>query len=257
MSFSDPLDVLKIINIIQNGNWLIVLGFNDKNNNVLIVKSESDLNKDILLKVLDGRIPSIYSFPELHIKIDSKCFSSETLTDTIHNKDIYYEFNEDGCVFNGNIKIVGFPSIAMLQKRIDLTKWVYDNTWIGSLKYFNKKYRCDFEIFGNRYSVETRKKSDLIKDYPVFHNEYTLMQDGILVGDLYLLINPNTDKHCFRHSKYGLLNIETIEKYFWKKFNKFKIGGIEIEIDIKNYEMFTNIGTYDKNNMLRIFNNLF
>src|SRR3972149_5683390 len=98
LSLSEPLDVLRILNIGVNNNWNIKVEFDEKNRNIVRILSNPPLEKNKIIRALDGRIPALYGSSGIRVKLKNDCYSNYSITDDTknNNREVYFEFNLEG-----------------------------------------------------------------------------------------------------------------------------------------------------------------
>ena len=258
LSLSEPLDVLRILNIGVNNNWNIKVEFDEKNRNIVRILSNPPLEKNKIIRALDGRIPALYGSSGIRVKLKNDCYSNYSITDDTknNNREVYFEFNLEGKVMDEDISIIDHPSIPLLQKQHELKQWIHDNTWFGSLKFLDKNFSCNFSIFGQNIIIYTRKSSDIETRIPIFFERFNLYDKEKFIGEIFVKIQATGSNRIIRHSQYGIFNIDHINKLFWNNFSKDFNGSIEIEIDVPAIEWYTNFGPFDKNVIFKISTNI-
>ena len=254
----DPLDVFRIINLPTARDWTFRIEFDEHNRNHLHIESSPPLTEKELLDALDGRIPSLYGFDALCTKVDDLCFRLNLVhTDEgeIDRETNYVFDHEPMGIICGQLKVIGFPSLPILQKGGFFRAWVYNNTWFGSEKYVRKGYLCNILAMGNPYAVETLKELPECPG-PVFRKHFLIELLGRTLGDLGITCRASKPRNYIRHWKYGRFSLDLVDSEFWKKLNLNKYGGLNLEIIEPSLHWYTSFGPNDFRKLKEIINGI-
>jgi hypothetical protein len=254
--YVQPLDLLRLVNLHTTRNWVFKIIFYGNKNHIHI-SADPHLTEEELLNLLDGKIPILYRYEKLVIKIGDDSFVINPLEEIRQNhRATVFSFRKDNSQeLNGQIKIVGYPSIPTLQRLPSLIDWIHENTWYGSIKYENTRFTFKVLNLTDHMEVPTKESIPITepffmkKDLPIVLNEE-------IKGNLTFISSPNIKKSIIRHARFGNFNSMPIFSEFWKKIKFDKDSGIIIEIDTNSLQWYTSLGLIDIAHLKIILNGI-
>jgi hypothetical protein len=254
LSFIEPLDLFRIVNVCSPRDWIFKIEFDDKNRNIVNISADPPLSLNNILLALDGRIPAIYNAKCIIVKFDGECYFNDSIYEEsdLDNREVYYNFNKYVHDLSCQIKIVGHPPTPKLNKPKDMAEWFYNNTWFGSKKYIGRRFKLNLTVFGCETIINNRKDIGAETSKLKLEKKYNVDYDIFEHGELIVGIESQRKLNVLRHSIYGIFSIEHFDVNFWKNFIKSDVGGYELEFDSRHVEWFTFFGPFDRSYILNI-----
>jgi hypothetical protein len=247
-SLSEPLDVFRIISLPTPRSWTFKIEFDINSINHLHIQSDPPLTDEDLYAALDGRLPSLYGYKALCVKFKETCFKinfDEFIVDNNERETAFIFLSDAKEIIHGQLKIIGYPSLPMLQREYNFKRWVNDNTWFGCEKFSTKNLTCNIVLLGNEYKIrpEGQHKGN---GKLFFKKSFPIYSSGDFLGNLAVRCDLSSSfTKTFRHARYGHFKVELIDPNFWRNFNFYRYGSIDLEVDENSLNWFTTGWPYE------------
>ncbi len=247
---AEPIDALRVLNAVSPRTWHIRIEFDRSNRNHLHIGSTPPLSDTEILRILDGRLPSLYRGDSLAVRLTDGVFVCDFLDAPGDGRSTSYAFTRRTQEeVGGALKVIGFEGPPIMHRQAQLTEWLLANTWLGSSSFAAGQGRVEVDVFGFRYDV-ARPRNDTGTDPCPSFGVRTPLKDrsGALLGEMSLRMSPRLSKrkeNSLRHRTYGVINPEVCWPQFIGQLAPARESWLSIEVDVKCMEWYTAYGPAD------------
>jgi len=244
---TDPLDLLRILNMVPPRDWNMRVIFDEVNQNHLRLAPSPLIEDRIILAALDGRVPSLYAHESISVRLGGKCFTcSRSDIEQAEKRATYLDFTPIATFLDSaQLVISGYPSTRQLLDLHALTEWCRRNTWLGSRKYRNVPYGFNIEVIGQKLRLRPEQAEIINNREPLFAREVVpLLRDDKMIGQ-YDLKYSFSGSCCARHERFGQFEPSKILPGFWSFHKNHFFSGASIEITLPGIEWYTGQGPLD------------
>ena len=194
-------DVLRIILLIQRERWFFTIENTDNEEPCILIRSNREFDNRERDLILDGTFPQIYKYGAIFIRFDSEFYQIKKG----NSYDNYVDLTPSQ-TFNGQIKIVEYKTVGLLQNYARLKDWLDINTGFGNF-YFKPSLTISVNNFNNLIELSNKDFKKKIQDVD-FHE----ISGSGYKARFYFTKNLQQSK-LIRHALFGDIG-ESLSKYF-------------------------------------------
>ena len=256
--YATASDMVRIVNAVSPRNWRFRLSFDSRGQNLLDVSADPPLGRGELLGILDGRIPCLYRFAGLAIRLDGQIYVGlDADFRSLDRRSTEIPLRpRDVPDFFGDLRIIGFDSVAVFQRRDEFRRVLKSTTWFGSLSAGRPNHSLTIELFGEVQVVTKADLNPTTNASHEFRDSFNLTYDGRPVGIANVIADSGRDV-IVQSAQFGQFDPDRIRSGFSRRLLDLSKCGWILEFQHgREMGWYSSLGPVDFKDLGRLLDSL-